>query len=170
MVLRRRLGVLLFVLCAFAACKRKGTVETTKLPPPVDHLAPEEVVEGKENAFGLPLPRASTVQARFDNSVHVTSTLSLQELEKYVEERVKDGTRNKTDRVMHFKDVTALVDATHHLDIEVRRGRSAALVPSEMIITDVTPPPFDPTLSNEDRWKKVGLTPDGKLIDPKHLE
>jgi hypothetical protein len=35
-----------------------------------------------------------------------------------------------------------------------------------MTIRDVTPPPVEPGLSEEERWKKAGFAPDGKPIDP----
>ncbi len=38
------------------------------------------------------------------------------------------------------------------------------------MIKDITPPPLEPGLTDEERWKKAGLTPDGKPIDPKKLE
>jgi hypothetical protein len=39
-----------------------------------------------------------------------------------------------------------------------------------LTIRDVTPPPLDPTLTEEQRWKQVGITPGGgRIADPTHL-
>ena len=35
---------------------------------------------------------------------------------------------------------------------------------------DSTPPPLPDLPDEQARWKAVGLTPDGKILDPKHLE
>ena len=34
---------------------------------------------------------------------------------------------------------------------------------SEMTIRDVTPPPVEPGLSEEERWRKAGFSPQGKI-------
>ena len=58
---------------------------------PPDHLVPSEVVEGKERAFGLPLPAPRSVAARFEKTVHVQTPLTPEELVNFVRPRVKDG-------------------------------------------------------------------------------
>jgi hypothetical protein len=38
-----------------------------------------------------------------------------------------------------------------------------------MTIRDITPPPVDPNLTEEQRWKQVGILPGGHIADPSHL-
>jgi hypothetical protein len=36
----------------------------------------------------------------------------------------------------------------------------------ELVVRDLTPPPIPQGLSDEERWKRAGLRPDGTPIDP----
>jgi hypothetical protein len=36
-------------------------------------------------------------------------------------------------------------------------------------VRDVTPPTIDPSLSEDQRWKQVGIEPGGHIADPTHL-
>ncbi|MFO0571647.1 MAG: hypothetical protein U0263_38825 [Polyangiaceae bacterium] len=55
-------------------------------------------------------------------------------------------------------------DRVHRFEV-LKDGPGAKLV-----VKDITPPPITPGLSDEERWKKAGLTPQGKPLDPKKLE
>lgn len=155
-------------LSACSSCKRHDDPPPQEKPP--DRLAPNEVVEGKERAFGLPLPRASHVKARFPTTVHVLSPLTPEELTNFVRARVKDGKVIPGASVTTLFDVTPLGDPKKQLTIDVRTVRLADGTRSEMVVRDTTPPPVEPGLSDEERWKKAGLTPTGKVADPKHLQ
>ncbi len=61
-------------------------------------------------------------------------------------------------------------DKTKRLTIDVRPFRGTDGTRSEMIVNDTTPPPFVPNLTDDQRWKKAGMTPNGQLLDPKHVE
>ena len=61
-------------------------------------------------------------------------------------------------------------DPSKTLTIEVRVAPIAAEYRSQMVISDVTPLPEDPGTTDADRWRKAGMTPDGKPLDPKHLQ
>jgi hypothetical protein len=42
---------------------------------------------------------------------------------------------------------------------------------TRLVIKDVTPPPPPPPgLSDAERWRAAGLTPDGRPLDPKQFE
>jgi len=170
---RRRLIATAIVVAlgaaAATACKRKVEDKKTVDAPP-DHLAPGEIVEGKERAFGLPLPRASRVAARFAASVHVTSTVTPEQLANFVRARVKDGTVTQGTTSTRLENVIPRDDQAKRLTIEVRPVRGGNGDRSELFVRDATPPPFDPTLTVEQRWQKAGITPEGKLLDPQHLE
>ena len=41
---------------------------------------------------------------------------------------------------------------------------------TRLIVRDITPPPTPEGLSEEERWRRAGMTPDGKLLNPKQLQ
>ncbi len=171
---RRRLIVTAIVIAlgatAGAACKRKVEDKKTVVEAPPDHLAPGEVVEGTERAFGLPLPRSSRVAARFADSVHVTSSVTPEQLANFVRARVKEGTVTQGTTSTRLENVIPRDDQAKRLTIEVRPMRGGNGDRSELFVRNATPPPFDPSLTVDQRWKKAGITPEGKLVDPQHLE
>lgn len=169
---RRRLiltAAVLFTagLSACSSCKRKQ--ETPPDKPP-DRLADNEVVEGKERAFGLPLPRLVRVKARFEKTVHVLSPLAPEDLTNFVRARVKDGTVIPGASVTTLADVIPLGDPKKMLTIDVRTVRLGDGTRSEMVVRDTTPQPAEPGLTDGQRWHKAGFTPTGKVADPTHLE
>jgi hypothetical protein len=153
---------------ACSSCKRKEE-QPTEIKPP-DHLAPSEVVEGKERAFGLPLPRTARIAARFEKTVHVQTPLTPEELVNFVRPRVKDGKVTPGTSGTQLFDVTPLTDPQKHLTIDVRLYRGGDGYRSEMIVRDTTPAPVEPGLTDEQRWQKAGLTPSGQIADPKKLQ
>jgi hypothetical protein len=170
---RRRLIALTVLLsaglAACSSCKRKEDQRPEETKPP-DHLAPNEVAEGKERAFGLPLPRFARIAARFDKKVHVQSPHTPEDLVNFVRARVKDGKITPGTTETQLIDVVPRDDAKKRLTIEVRALRGGGDAKSEMIIKDTTPPPLEPGLTDEQRWKKAGLTPDGRIVDPQSLQ
>lgn len=169
---RRRLTALTVLLgvgvAACSSCKPKEQPRTETKPP--DHLVPNEVVEGKERAFGLPLPRYTRVAARFGKTVHVQTPLSPEELVNFVRARVKDGKVTPGTSGTQLFDVTPVGDPQKRLTIDVRLYRGGDGNHSEMIVRDTTPAPVEPGLTDEQRWQKAGLTPSGQIADPRKLQ
>lgn len=153
------------------ACKSKPPPPEPPPPPaPADHLATNEVVEGKEKAFALPLPYHAQVTARFSDAITVRSPLKPEELANFVRSRVKEGNVIAGGASTTFENVIVPAEPARRLSIEVRRTRLTGDARSEMTIRDVTPPPFEPGLSEEERWKKAGFDPHGKPIDPRQMQ
>ncbi len=173
---RRRLiafAVASLALSGAAACKRKEQAPPTPAPsaaPSTDRLAPGEIAEGRDRAFTLPLPLHATVKARFAGSVHVASTHTQEELANFVRARVTEGTSSSGTSETRFEKVVVTKDPSKRLTIEIRRPAIVGEYRSQMVIDDVTPAPEEPGLTDEDRWKKAGMTPDGKLIDRNRLQ
>lgn len=165
---RTFLAVLCVGVCL--SCKRKVEERPKVQEAPVDHLLPGEIVEGREHAFGLPLPREAHVATRFAKSAHVTSTVTPEQLANFVRARVAEGKITSGSSASRFESVVPRDDKNKRLTVDVRPLRTGGATRSEMIVQDITPPPFDPSLTEEERWKKAGLTPSGKLLDPTHLE
>jgi hypothetical protein len=56
------------------------------------------------------------------------------------------------------------------LTIEIRNAPRSTAFRTQMVVRDVTPPPVPSGETDEDRWRRAGLRPDGRLLDPKHME
>lgn len=169
-----RSALALLALLALAACKRGETQESPAPAPapaaasvkPVDHLAPGELVESDQKAFGLVLPRAMRVDRRLMGRVIGSSASSPEDLSNFFRARVGGGKILVGTTTTQFLRVRAVADPSRELDIRVEASRAD----TQIDIVDVTAPPtLVPTSSAEAR-KQVGLAPDGKLLDPRHLE
>ena len=174
MGLRRRLilAVAASTLVAGAGCRKPLPPQENDVAP-VDHLAPDEVVEGTGKAFGLPLPRASKIRAQFAKSADVTASITPEQLANFVRKRVTDGKITPGTSSTNLENVIPRDDKNKRLSIVIRASRTGDDgARSEMVIEDTTPTPSDPSLKTDDeRWKKAGLAPGGgKVLDPKHLE
>ena len=170
MVVGLRLTFAVALLTFACGCKRKPPPPPPAPVAPVDQLAPNEIVEGKEKAFSLPLPRHATVTARFDTSVTVRSPLKPEDLANFVRARVKEGNIVAGGAATRFENVVVPTEPQRRLTIDVRRSTYSGDARSEMTVRDMTPPPVEPGLSDEERWKRLGHAPNGKVLDPKRTE
>ncbi len=150
------------------SCTRKQ--DDAPAPAPPDKLAANEVVEGKERAFGLPLPRAARVNVRFDTTVHVVLAIEREDVAAFVRARVNDGSVVVGPSITTLANVVPRLDPARVLTVEVRSVKLADGTRSEMVVRDVTPLAPEPGLTNEQRWQKAGLTSQGKVSDPSHLQ
>jgi hypothetical protein len=173
---RRRLDIVVIAL-AIVGCKRAPTKQEQQAPSPVrsaapapDRLAKGEVPEGRERAFTMPLPLRCTVKARFPDSVHVATPLTQEDLANFTRARVKDGITSTGASGTRFEGVVVARDPSRRLTIEIRPSATIGDYKSEMVVNDVTRPPEDPNITTDERWRKAGMTPNGKLIDPKKLQ
>jgi hypothetical protein len=165
-----RLGVALALL--LAACRRE---QAAPAPPPdaasiavvaPDQARPDELAEGPDKAFGLPIPRRMKVTAQFPDAVFARGPLELTSVTRYVRERVV-AEKVETWAVKTVFNEASVKDAPQRLlQIEVLSDGSQI----ELVVRDRTRPPAEEGLSQEERWRAHGLRPDGTLIDPTHLE
>lgn len=155
--------------CKGAEAPQQEEKEQSDAPQPKtpDRLAPGALLEGDKVVFGWRAPRDLKLVARFPDAAHFVGRVKLADLEDYVRERV----------VMRHVEVTP----THSIfpNVRIRGGDPKRLyrfeiAPKpdsiELVIRDVTPPPPTEGLSEEERWRRAGLTPEGKLLAPNELE
>lgn len=102
--------------------------------------------------------------------MHVGVTYSREEVANFIRARVKDGKTTSGSSTTRFDDVIVAKDPTKHLTIEVMSAPMTSPYRAQLIISDVTPEPEPPGMTDADRWKKLGLTPNGKPVDPNRLE
>lgn len=168
MVARRRLTrssrVALVALVALAACKKPPPPPSQKDAGAHDRLAPGEFPEGKQKAYALALPLASSVRTSYGGTVGVVSELSPEQLANFVRTRVKEGKVVAGTSSTRFEDVVVPAEPNRRLTIHVRPTRpDNSSFRSEMTVEDTTPPPLEPGLSDEERWRKAGYGPNGQI-------
>jgi hypothetical protein len=162
------------------ACKKDDAV-TVSLPTtagpsasavvPVDHLAPNELLESDAKAFGLALPRGMRVDNAFDDVVFASGQVNIDAVVKYIRSHVREGrmlqpsgsARTTFDQVR----IPTLPDKTFIVYVEPARG---AIGTTKVEVHDVTPTKA-PNLPNEAaRWAAAGLKPNGQPLDPSHVQ
>ena len=151
-----------------AAEHRTGRCATaTALPR--DHLVAGELLEGTDRAFGLALPRGSSIESTFPQQIVAVCGAKASDVANYIRPRVAMGTVSVGAASTMFERVQVPVNPGHELTIRVEGAASGP--GSRITLRDVTPPPLDPTLTEDQRWKQVGLTPGGggHIADPTHL-
>jgi hypothetical protein len=149
------------------AAPSRATVVQRDAGHPVDRLAPGELGASGRMVFGFNVPLGMKVESRSAGEVHMSGTASLEALARYVRDRVEVSRVEVTGSRFVFKDARIKEGdpKRKYLFDLVRRHRRSLLV-----IRDRTPPPVVRGLTEEERWRRAGLTPDGQQIDPLKLE
>lgn len=164
---------------ASLGCRKTPPEEssTTKVPagqapgaaasPPLDHLAPGELVEGTEQAFGLTLPRDVHVESSDRGDVRAVGLVTMHALVKYLRAHVQESDLEEGDTyaALHKVKLHGNPGELYEMHLAPAGFRGTSL-----LVQDVTPMPA-PNLPDEtSRWKAAGLTPNGKVLDPTHLD
>jgi hypothetical protein len=155
---------------ASSACHRRGAGEDAPAPSAsvaVDRLAPGELVDGPFRAFDLKLPLGMEIRETFGSVVYAWGPVDPMRLANYLRAQVKGGSISVGAAATVFDQVTVPSDAKRILRLRVDAAGQGRLARLE--VRDVTPPPPVPASNDTERWKRAGLTPDGKLLDPTHL-
>jgi hypothetical protein len=136
--------------------------------PPRDHLVPGELIEGTEVAFGLKLPRNTTIESTFPQQIIARCKAKATDVANYIRPRVTMGTVSIGAASTSFERVQVPVNPGRELVIRVENESFGS--GSVITVRDVTPPPFNPNLTDEERWRQAGLKPNGGgNADPTHL-
>ena len=162
-------------LGASACSNKKATATATPsasaaaaTTAPLDHLGPDELAPSKVQAYGFIVPRNMQVESTLPDRVYISGRVSPEALANYVREQVV---------VSHVE-----IGAARTLFPSARikggppdRVFTLEVLPdgprTRLVIKDVTPPPPPPPgLTDAERWRAAGMTPDGRPLDPKKLE
>jgi hypothetical protein len=112
------------------------------------------------------LPRGIAVDRVFANQVLASGQGSVAGATRYLQGRLVGGEFRDGPESATFEHVRSPAEPDRDLRIVIRAWGSGVTLD----VRDITPLPV-PDLPNETaRWRQVGLTPDGKLADPTHLE
>lgn len=137
-------------------------------PLPHDHLAPGELLPGTETAFGLTLPRGSRIESTFPQQIIAACDAKPADVANYVRRHVSMGAVKVGAAATMWDGAQVAARPGRELTIKVEEGPTG--VGTRITLRDVTPPPFDPSLTEEQRWRQAGVAPGGKLVDPTHLQ
>jgi hypothetical protein len=163
------------VACVFALAGCKGDPPppapapartAAAAPPAVDRVDPEEVPEGAEKAFGLPIPRAMSVDARFPDAVRAHGRVPLDAMANYVRARVVAERVETGPAKTVFSRATLKASPEKMLRVEVVAFGDR----TEMIVRDVTRPPSADVVKPTDPWNKPGFDPKDRRADPGRFE
>jgi len=136
--------------------------------PSPDRLAPGELPEGKGQMYGLLLPRGVRVKARFAKEAHAAGKVPMGALAAYLRKRVEVQHVELAKGRMIFPDARVRSGPQDkRFRIELSTGRGGI---TKVVMRDLTRPPAVRGISEKERWRRAGLTPDGKIIDMKALE
>lgn len=129
-----------------------------------DRVGPGVLIEGEQVLWGFRVPKKMTSVRVFRESASLEGEVSLAHLEEYVRERVTVRHVEVTPEKSVFPEARIKggdPNRTYRFEL-VPEGRKTRLR-----IQDTTRPPATPGLTPEQRWNKVGLTPQGKPIPGK---
>jgi hypothetical protein len=145
----------------------RATVAQRDAGRPLDRLAPGELGASGRMVFGFDVPLGMKVESQASREVHLSGTADLEALARYVRDRVEVSHVEVTGSRFVFNDARIKEGDPErkYLFELVRRHRRTLLV-----IRDKTPLPAVRGISEEERWRRAGLTPDGQQMDPLKLE
>lgn len=134
---------------------------------PVDRLAPDELAAGSGEVWGLAIPRDMHIEHHFPEVAYVVGPVKPDALANYVRDRVvvshvEIGAGRTIFPNARIKGGPA--DHLYELDVIPAPGGS------RLEIQDLTPVKVVPGLSDAERWRQAGLTPQGRPIDMKQFE
>jgi hypothetical protein len=133
---------------------------------PADHLAPDELLPGDKTAFGVVLPRVLRVEGAFADVVFASGQVAVRPLATYFRGRLAEGSLRVGDEAATFEHVHAPSRPDVELSVHIRVAGPYTRVE----VRDTTQKPRPGLPDDPARWRSAGLTPNGKLVDPLHME
>jgi hypothetical protein len=162
------------VALATASCHRKpavpapvGSALAENSAKPVDRLAPDELAAGSSDVWGLAVPRDMHIEHHFPEIAYVVGPVKADAVANYVRDRV----------VVSHVEIGA--GRTIFPNAQIKGGPPDHLYELDVIpepngtrlqIQDLTPVKVIPGLTDEERWRQAGLTPQGRPLDMKKFE
>lgn len=128
---------------------------------PLDHLSPSEIAKSDVMIYGVTVPQGMQLRRRFPDGVLLTGETPVAELASQIEASIYSGPKEVDRRRRIYRNVTIKGgDSKRIFTITIDDLGSQR----QVSITDVTPTPTEPGLSDEERWRRAGYLPDGTPI------
>ncbi len=168
-----RVAITLLLAGAALGCRRSKPNDVATPPVasvPADRLGPGEAAPGQEKAHDLLLPRGGKVDRVFGKSVYAWVPGSPESVANYIRTQTDDevaaiiGPSATVFPKFHVRGAAR----DHWLRVEISSDQTDTTNLIIDRIDDKPPPPAGK--SNAELMKEVGLTPDGKILDPKRIE
>ena len=139
-----------------------------KVTVPLDHLAPGELRAGNELAFGFPIPIGMTIERAFPDAVHLVGDVDVQGLVRYVRSNAQTNVLELRGSSLVFDSVRIpAAGSDRRFRIEIfGRGHPAQLLIKE---ETASAQPSEPHLTDEERWRRAGMKPNGDPLDVSQL-
>jgi len=169
---------LLACVCLASACRTKSVTTDSGKPSasaatsasavPVDRLAPDELAPGNSHVFGFEVPLGMSVRGAFDDVAYLEGDVAPEAVANYVRDRVEvvhveigaartvfPQARIKSGAPERYYQFDVVASSPRHTNLSIR---------------DVTPrAPNPPGMSEADRWRQAGRSPDGKPLSDEEL-
>jgi hypothetical protein len=163
------LALVLLSACAGGCRRHRAIDDPPPTPPPrvpVDTTLPGELAEGKEQAFGVPLPRVMRVTGRFMDTVMAKGPAAPDQVANFFRSRVKAEKIETGPTKTVFSNVSVKSQPPGVVIIIEVVGQPGV---TNLTVRTVPIPRLDDSSTPEERMRKLGLNPDGTLADPTHL-
>ncbi len=163
---RQRLLISMALSCCLTAvgCKRqrpRKLLPAAIPPPPADSATEGELGAGRETAFGFVLPRGLRVTARMRDTVYAKGRVGFEAAKRYLREQLVDSHAEESKNRLVLSHATV----AQHPDDKLRFVLSQTGNGVTLVIRVKTHHEAEPGLSEAERWKRAGLTPDGEVIE-----
>lgn len=129
---------------------------------PADHTLPGELAEGPVRVGGLTLPAGFHVDRAFEGETHARGSASPEQTANYLRRRLDVGNPEIGATRTIFPAAHVRGAGGNPLRVEVNESGGG----SEIVVIELKPAPVDPSLSQEERWRRAGFKPQGGLLDP----
>ncbi len=152
---------LLLIACGHSKSREQTSSDAGAKPVALDRLLPSELSHSGALVFGFPIPQDMQVTRRYADSIILRGQLSSAALRKHVETHIVAGPSEVDGhRRIYLRARIRGGDPSRLYSLEIDE------VPGErqLIISDTTPKPPTPQLSDEERWRRAGYLPDGTPI------
>jgi hypothetical protein len=149
------------------AAPSPGTTAAPVESVPPDHLGVDELVEGPQDAFGIKLPRGLAVTGSLSDMVFTHGPFGIHPLVGYLRPRLQDGSVREGAESATFEHVKVPGKPGMELGIHIERSPVGGV---NVTFRDMTAPPVPDLPDEESRWRAAGLTKQGRVLDPTHLE
>lgn len=108
-----------------------------------------------------------SVDRRYPDAAHISGSATPESVSNYVRKRVvvsrvEIGAARTVFPAAHIKGGNP--NKVYRIEVIAAPGRT------KLVIRDITKPQMTRGLSEAERWRRAGLTPDGKPLDPKHMQ
>jgi hypothetical protein len=106
------------------------------------------------------------VEAAFVNVVYATGPVLVHSVARYFRPRLEEGALRESESVATFEHVRVRGKPGLELTIRILAGAEGTRVE----IRDTTPAPTPDLPDDAARWRQIGMTPQGRPLDPTHLD